>query len=434
MQALEKMPDEVSERFSLRRHNWNKNWAVFGSIVLLFVCVSIRIQPEGVSRFIVLGSHFVDSAPFNLPLKVYPGAGYDGQFYFRIALDPFDTNSAISGISVDRIEWRWQRILYPLLCHVFSFGRPELTAWAMVAVNGILMIGVTWLMGLFTNFRPAPLTMTLMLSGLWMSFARSCVEITAVFFLLLCWRLYDRGKIFPAVLSGIAAVMAKETALVGVMAVVLWEVMMCVHANSTCSKVRMTVLWAPAAILLLWKIYLSHLSKSPDVAGITDFSYPLSGILLSISMGFTQRPFWHFVLWTCGAVWILVLAGCGIRAVVMNWGGAGKGGLRYIGYRERPRLRAFFWSALGAAGKMVPERKDPLMFFASVTFLTWSVGLVFFSKAIWEDIWGFLRVTVDYQVAAVLLLHRNNKAFPKLCLYAGLGAGLVTYLLVCFRI
>lgn len=145
-------------------HNMNTTWAVFGSIVLLLVCVVMRIQPDGVSRFIVIGSQFVDSARFHFPLKVYPRAGYDGQFYFSIALAPFSVEEGTSGITIDSLEWRWQRIIYPLLCHALSFGRPEFTPWAMVAVNGMLMIGVTWLIGVITQFSAIPVMMSIMLS------------------------------------------------------------------------------------------------------------------------------------------------------------------------------------------------------------------------------------------------------------------------------
>lgn len=61
--------------------------------------------------------------------------GYDGQFYYYIALDPFNAWQLLDNIG------RYQRILYPLLVRSLSFGILPLIPYLMVAVN-LAFVGV----------------------------------------------------------------------------------------------------------------------------------------------------------------------------------------------------------------------------------------------------------------------------------------------------
>jgi hypothetical protein len=55
-------------------------------------------------------------------LFVFPGNGYDGQFYYRLALDPADLHRAAFGITLDA-PFRVQRIGYPALAWLMSAGQ-----------------------------------------------------------------------------------------------------------------------------------------------------------------------------------------------------------------------------------------------------------------------------------------------------------------------
>src|ERR1700758_5508700 len=71
------------------------------------------------SVFIHAGDRFVDPAHLESPIIVKLHAdGYDGQFYYRMALAPLRMQQAALGIRFDSPRWRVQRIVYPLLAWV----------------------------------------------------------------------------------------------------------------------------------------------------------------------------------------------------------------------------------------------------------------------------------------------------------------------------
>lgn len=65
--------------------------------------------------------------------RVLPGDGYDGQFYFYLAQDPFLTRPATAA-SLDN-TLRARRILYPVLAWALSLGHREALPWVLLLIN-----------------------------------------------------------------------------------------------------------------------------------------------------------------------------------------------------------------------------------------------------------------------------------------------------------
>lgn len=61
--------------------------------------------------------------------------GYDGQFFHRLARDPFTQEAREFGTRLDRPAYRHQRIGYPLLVWAVTGGRADLVPWALIGVN-----------------------------------------------------------------------------------------------------------------------------------------------------------------------------------------------------------------------------------------------------------------------------------------------------------
>jgi hypothetical protein len=106
---------------------------------LTFVALRLAIAAHGdISRFVVAGAVFVDPArrpAGDGPLHVFPSAGYDGQFFWRLAVDPSSWNVAADhGVAFDS-PYRAPRIGYPLLAHLAAGGQANLVVWSLVAVN-----------------------------------------------------------------------------------------------------------------------------------------------------------------------------------------------------------------------------------------------------------------------------------------------------------
>ena len=78
--------------------------------------------------FVMVGSQFH-------PSQGVAELGYDGQFAYQIAIDP-----ANAAPFLDEPAYRYQRILYPILAHVFAFGNTEVIPWLLILINIISLV------------------------------------------------------------------------------------------------------------------------------------------------------------------------------------------------------------------------------------------------------------------------------------------------------
>lgn len=124
--------------------------AVTGLIALLaalgFVLARWQIWAHGnIGRFILVGHHFASSAQLPHGIPVAPTYGYDGQFFYRLALNPLNFNHTAYGITMDR-PYRYMRIGYPAVTWLFSLGQHAAVPVVLVAVN-IAAIGAMGYLG-----------------------------------------------------------------------------------------------------------------------------------------------------------------------------------------------------------------------------------------------------------------------------------------------
>ena len=87
-----------------------------------------------ISRFILIGQLFAHPAqlPAGMPLRAQ--YGYDGQFYYRLAINPLNFSHTAYGVTVDA-AYRFMRIGYPMITWLVSFGQRSLVPYMLVAVN-----------------------------------------------------------------------------------------------------------------------------------------------------------------------------------------------------------------------------------------------------------------------------------------------------------
>ena len=124
--------------------------AVTGLIALLtalgFVLARWQIWAHGnIGRFILVGHHFASSAQLPPGIPVAPTYGYDGQFFYRLALNPLNFHHTAYGITMDR-PYRYMRIGYPAVTWLFSLGQHAAVPVVLVAVN-IAAIGAMGYLG-----------------------------------------------------------------------------------------------------------------------------------------------------------------------------------------------------------------------------------------------------------------------------------------------
>jgi hypothetical protein len=123
---------------------------LIGFIVwLIYVVLRWQVWAKGhISLFIMSGSNNKYSRPTHMFPRIshVPSTGYDGQFYYRFAFNPFNWNPTAYGITVDH-NYRYTRIGYSLVAYVISLGgHGRLLPTVLVVVN-LICVGVMAYLG-----------------------------------------------------------------------------------------------------------------------------------------------------------------------------------------------------------------------------------------------------------------------------------------------
>lgn len=180
------------------------------------------VEHGEVARNVVVGSA---NAPGTVPagLPVLGGAGYDGQFYYRLAVSPFHLDGLTRGIRIDS-PIRLQRIGYPLVTWLVSGGRPGLVPLALVLVNvacfaALALIGAN----LAASYGRAPAWGLAFCAfpGFVATISRDLTELLAATFVLAALLAHRRDRPVLAGIALSAAVLTRETALILAAAVLL---------------------------------------------------------------------------------------------------------------------------------------------------------------------------------------------------------------------
>ncbi|MGH8989331.1 MAG: hypothetical protein ACRDXC_12200 [Acidimicrobiales bacterium] len=181
------------------------------------------VAKADMSRFVMAGSHFVNAAEVPNGLHVFSGSGYDGQFYYRLALDPADLARSAFGITLD--SWfRIQREGMSVLAWLASGGQHQLVPEAIVAVNLSALVALGWLSGLVARDAGRHAGWGMLLAGYWgflFSIGRDLPEVVASCFLVGGLVALRRAR---PVLAGVVlacAVLTLETTLDVVVAIAL---------------------------------------------------------------------------------------------------------------------------------------------------------------------------------------------------------------------
>jgi hypothetical protein len=129
--------------------------AVPGVIAFLgwlgYALARLQVWAAGhITLFIMAGHTYTDPARLPSGVLRVPNAGYDGQFYYRLALDPANWHKTAFGITMDQ-SYRYTRIGYPVLAWLVSFGQHELVPFALVAINLLGVAAMAVLGGMFAR-------------------------------------------------------------------------------------------------------------------------------------------------------------------------------------------------------------------------------------------------------------------------------------------
>jgi hypothetical protein len=233
-----------------------------GSIALLaalaFVLARWQLWAKGdITRFILVGRHF--ATPSQLPpgIAVAPTYGYDGQFFYRLALNPVNFSHIAYGIRVDQ-PYRYMRIGYPWLTWLVSFGQHVLVPVMLVVINIVAIGAIGYLGGMFARLGGRHALAGLVLPayfGLLTSLSRDTAEPLAAACLLGgLVAIRARRPVLAGLLLAYGA-LTRESVMVAVAAVAIVDFIGVIRRRRSVRPGRDDLVWAlPTAAFVAWQV------------------------------------------------------------------------------------------------------------------------------------------------------------------------------------
>jgi hypothetical protein len=231
-----------------------------------FALARWQIWAKGhLSLFIMAGHVYTHRAELPRGLLLVPSAGYDGQFYYRLALDPFNWNHMAFGITMDQ-SYRYTRIGYPVLAWIFSLGQHQLVPVVLVVLNLLGVAAIAMLGGMFARDAGRHALWGLAFAayfGLVISVGRDTAEPLAEACMLGGLLAYRRGTTRMYLLASVLFAWGAIT--------------------------RETILFAPAAIAVTRLIAMARRKATPGPADLTWVVPPAVYGLVEVAVHFVVK-------------------------------------------------------------------------------------------------------------------------------------------------
>jgi hypothetical protein len=271
--AVARAQDEPGEG-DPRRSRWlvtrSDRPVVPGAIALLtalaFVLARRQMWAKGdISRFILVGRHFATPSALPPHVALSPTYGYDGQFYYRLALNPVNFARTAYGIRLDQ-PYRFMRIGYPWLTWLVSVGQHVLVPVMLVVVNIAAVGALGYLGGMFARQGGRHALAGLIVPayfGLLTSLSRDTAEPLAAACLLgglLAVR--ARRPVLAGLLLAYGA-LSRETVMVAVAAIFIIRVVEVVRGREPASPRRADLAWLlPTVVFVAWEAIVKAITGS----------------------------------------------------------------------------------------------------------------------------------------------------------------------------
>jgi hypothetical protein len=245
-------------------------------VVCLVYVLAVLIQAGGdPMAFVLLGTQFSEGDPHGTE-------GYDGQFAYQIALDPFRATPFI-----DVPAYRYQRILYPLLARCLALGQPALIPWTLILINLVAIgLGTRITELLLQDFRVNRWHALAygLYGGQLLALRTDLNEPLAQALVMVAIFAWARERRVWAMVAFSLAALAKETTLIFLAAYILF----CLHQRQWRWAIGLGLAAMPFVVYqgLLFS-WLGSFGVGSGGAGATPFSLiPLGGWLIIAQAGF----------------------------------------------------------------------------------------------------------------------------------------------------
>jgi hypothetical protein len=256
---------------------------VFWTLLVVFLA---RARYAGdVRGLLCVGENFCLPAAFEAVPRSSP-AGYDGQQYAALATDPFlrefDTTKAF-----DAPAYRAGRILVPLLAWLLVLGHagPAIIAYQLLCWGlglAAVFLVANWLAAEgHSPWWALPLVCS---AGLAAAMIRSMPDAAALALMLAALFLHARGRFVPALVTCVAAVLAREVLYLSALAIAIEELRRRRMARAA------AFVAIPLVPLAAWHLYLRGVLGPPRPSTIRTFGTPFSWVPQKLSAVLAASP------------------------------------------------------------------------------------------------------------------------------------------------
>lgn len=337
-----------------------------------YVAARLEFWARGdIRRFVMAGQLYTHPAqlPHGFPLT--QADGYDGQFFYRLALDPLNLGPTAFGITMDQ-PYRFTRIGYPSVTWLVSLGRPEAVPYALVGVNLVAVAALAVLGGVFARRSGRHALWGLLFAayfGLAVSVGRDTAEPVTDACLLGGMLAYRDRRPFLATALFCWAALTRETALAVPAAIAVVRLIGMVRRRT--GPGREDLVWfAPAVVFGAWQLVIRQRTGALPLFsdGNRNTGLPFGALVHTIGYDVGHLTFGHL-------------------------------GLTDISLLESVTLGVFVIAAL------LSLRATTVPVHERVAFVFYAVEAGIASNELWFTSFGELRPFVDaYLLALVVLL------------------------------
>jgi len=360
----------------------------FIAVILLFVIFRYLFLGANFSQFIVAGDDFVNKDIVAESTIIHEGQGYDGQFFYRYAHNPLSKEKVAFGITVDHIEYRIQRIVYPATVWLFSLVSSKSSIpFLMVLTNFLAFLALFYLCLKFCTLNkvnPQYSLLPLFLYGGYMSLARDTSELFEVLFFVMAIYSITKNNLLLYLAAISLSIFSRETSLVAIAPLTLLYALSILKSKLFSAKnfMNLALLSLPFLAIILWKYYL-HTSIQSDhlVDGSQNLSWPLNGIYLGLM---TSLNFSNIIDSLESVFWILYLSWNIWFAFIV---------IKDIKFKSLLHLN--------------------LLSILQLVFLFWTIFSLVLGHAIYIDDWGFVRVFTLFNMLGFLIIMLLNKGLNR---------------------
>jgi hypothetical protein len=198
-------------------------WAVAGLVFAVYglYVLALLLTHHDARDFIHIEKYYLNHGHGSTVIQVDPRyagytlSGYDGQFYYLMALDPVHAPSYM-----DAPAYRYTRILYPLTAGALALGMPNLVPYTLILVNLLWVGGSTLALAAWLKRKGVSPWFALaygLYPGLFIGFQNDLTEPMAYGLVALAIYLFDFGGRYRAIWAGLSfalAALTRETTLV----------------------------------------------------------------------------------------------------------------------------------------------------------------------------------------------------------------------------